>query len=67
MHRDKPSVMEGFPMRRWNIQVFLLNEHGEEIPASIFDKTTYKLHPSFEKRATQCMTPLQGWSDKDRF
>ncbi|KAI9816830.1 MAG: hypothetical protein M1827_001475 [Pycnora praestabilis] len=45
--------MEGFPMRRWNIQIYLLNEHGDEIPATIFEKATYKLHPSFEKRAIQ--------------
>ncbi|KAI9698712.1 MAG: hypothetical protein M1836_003822 [Candelina mexicana] len=68
---DKPSAMEGFPMRRWNIQVFLLNEHGEEIPASIFDKTTYKLHPSFEKRAIQSFKhpPFrieeEGWGEFD--
>ena len=51
--RDKPSGVEGFPLRKWNIQLFLLNEHGEEIPATIFSKALYKLHPSFEKRANQ--------------
>lgn len=45
-------------MRRWNIQIFLLNEHGEEMPASIFSKVVYKLHPTFEKRAVQCITSL---------
>ncbi|KAI9678578.1 MAG: hypothetical protein M1817_005635 [Caeruleum heppii] len=44
---DKPSVVEGFPMRAWNIRVFLLDENGQEIPASIFEKAVYKLHPSF--------------------
>lgn len=45
-------------MRRWNIQIFLLNEHGEEIPASIFSKVVYKLHPTFEKRAVQGISSL---------
>ncbi len=40
-------------MRAWNIEIYLLNEHGDELPASIFEKVTYKLHPSFEKRAVQ--------------
>lgn len=52
---DEPSGVEGFPLRKWNIQIFLLNEHGEEIPASIFSKATYKLHPSFDKRQIQSL------------
>ena len=40
-------------MRAWNIEVYLLNEHGEEVPASVFEKATYKLHPSFGKRQAQ--------------
>lgn len=50
---DKPSGVEGFPLRQWNIEIVLLNEHGEEVPAAVFEKVTYKLHPSFDKRATQ--------------
>jgi hypothetical protein len=44
---SKPSPMEGFPMRSWSIRICLLNEQGEEIPATIFEKVTYKLHPTF--------------------
>ncbi|KAI9875370.1 MAG: hypothetical protein M1830_008573 [Pleopsidium flavum] len=68
---DKPSGVEGFPLRRWNIQIFLLNEHGEEIPATLFEKATYKLHPSFEKRAVQTVkrAPFkieeEGWGEFD--
>ena len=50
---DKPSGVEGFPLRRWSIQLFMLNESGEEIPASVYSKATYHLHESFGKRATQ--------------
>jgi transcription initiation factor IIF auxiliary subunit len=31
------------------------NELGEQIPATLFDKVTYTLHPSFGDRAVQGM------------
>lgn len=34
-------------MRSWNIEVYVLNENGEEVPATIFNKVVYNLHPSF--------------------
>jgi transcription initiation factor IIF auxiliary subunit len=54
---DKPSGIEGFPQRQWNIEIVLLNEHGEELPASVYEKAVYKLHPSFDKRAVQSTSP----------
>jgi transcription initiation factor IIF auxiliary subunit len=30
-----------------------VNDKGQDIPATIFDKVTYELHPSFGKRAKQ--------------
>ena len=43
-------------MRAWHIEVYLLNHNGEEVPANVFEKAVYKLHPSFGKqRATQSM------------
>jgi transcription initiation factor TFIID/TFIIF subunit len=54
---DKPSEMEGFPMREWSIRIIMLNEHGEEIPASVYSKVTYHLHESFGNRAIQSMLP----------
>ncbi|KAK8189105.1 transcription initiation factor-like protein subunit [Phyllosticta capitalensis] len=50
---DKPQVMEGFPMREWSVEIWLVNENGEEVPANCFEKVVYRLHQSFEKRATQ--------------
>lgn len=50
---DKPSGVEGFPLRTWNISIVLLDEHENEIPASIFSKATYFLHESFGDRARQ--------------
>lgn len=53
--RDKPSEVEGFPQRSWHIEVWLVNEKGALVPANLFDKVTYHLHPSFGERATQGM------------
>lgn len=41
--------MEGFPMRSWSIEICLLDEHGQEILANVFEKAVYNLHPSFER------------------
>ncbi|KAI1945153.1 transcription factor TFIIF complex subunit Tfg3 [Ophidiomyces ophidiicola] len=68
---DKASEYEGLPVRRWSIEVFLLNEHGEEIPATLFNEVTYTLHPSFGERAVQTFkTPPfrieeEGWGEFD--
>jgi transcription initiation factor TFIID/TFIIF subunit len=56
VHSEKDSGVEGFPIRRWSIEIFVLNEHGEEVPATLFNKVTYRLHPSFGERATQGMS-----------
>jgi len=45
---DKLAVMEGFPMKSWNIEIYLLDEAGNEKPATCFTKAVYNLHPSFE-------------------
>jgi len=36
-------------MRSWSIELWLLNEQGEQIPATIFEKVMYELHPTFAK------------------
>lgn len=53
--RNKDSGVEGFPLRSWSIEIYLVNDHGEQVPANVFDKVTYHLHPSFGDRATQGM------------
>ncbi|EKV10566.1 Transcription initiation factor subunit (TAF30), putative [Penicillium digitatum PHI26] len=68
---DKPSEVEGFPQRSWHIEVWLVNEKGALVPANIFDKVTYHLHPSFGERATQVFKqpPFriqeEGWGEFD--
>ncbi|KAJ5101800.1 hypothetical protein NUU61_004022 [Penicillium alfredii] len=68
---DKPSEVEGFPQRSWSIEVWLVNDRGEMVPANLFDKVTYHLHPSFGARATQTFKnpPFriqeEGWGEFD--
>ncbi|CAO1599125.1 transcription factor TFIIF complex subunit Tfg3 [Xanthoria calcicola] len=69
---QKPSGVEGFPMRSWKISLVLLNENdGSEMPATIFEKATYKLHPTFGDRETQVIKkpPFkiseEGWGEFD--
>lgn len=52
-YRNKDSGVEGFPLRAWSIEVYLINDHGEQVAANVFDKVTYNLHPSFGNRASQ--------------
>ncbi|RHZ70408.1 hypothetical protein CDV55_108174 [Aspergillus turcosus] len=69
--QNKDSGVEGFPLRSWSIEVYLVNEHGEQVPANVFDKVTYTLHPSFGDRAVQTFKnpPFriseEGWGEFD--
>ncbi|KAK4505699.1 hypothetical protein PRZ48_003664 [Zasmidium cellare] len=68
---DDPPEVEGFPMRTWEISIYLIGPDGEELPANCFDKATYMLHESFGKRAKQTIKapPFtikeKGWGEFD--
>lgn len=67
---DKPSEVEGFPMRSWSIRVYLLDESGKEVPATLFEKAVYKLHPSFKNPVQVVKAPPfqireEGWGEFD--
>ena len=34
-------------MRKWSVQISMLDSQGKEHPAKILDKVTYTLHPTF--------------------
>lgn len=40
-------------MREWSIEVYVVGPNDEQLPATCFEKVTYRLHESFGKRATQ--------------
>lgn len=68
--KDIPAVQEGFPMREWSISVSLVNDKGVEVPATIFDKVTYALHPTFANPVRSFKKPPftiqeQGWGGFD--
>lgn len=57
-------------MRQWSIQISLLNQDGNEIPANILDKVTYSLHPTFSNpirsvKAQPFKIEEQGWGEFD--
>ncbi|SCU82769.1 LADA_0C07844g1_1 [Lachancea dasiensis] len=63
---DVPPPVENFPMRKWSIEIFLLDEQGNEIPATVFDKVVYHLHPTFANPTRTFTEPPfkieeQGW------
>lgn len=67
--KDVPPV-EGFPMRQWSITIVMLNDKGEEVPATILDKVTYTLHPTFANpvravKNSPFKVSEQGWGEFD--
>ncbi|KAK9361182.1 yeats family-domain-containing protein [Lipomyces starkeyi] len=67
---DLAPVSEGFPMRKWSVKITLVGPSGAELPANIFDKVTYKLHPTFQNPNRTLKKPPfkleeQGWGEFD--
>ncbi|KAI9795425.1 MAG: hypothetical protein M1825_001463 [Sarcosagium campestre] len=67
---DKPAVEQGFPMRGWSIKIYLIDENGQEQPATLFEKAVYKLHPSFKNPIHTVKSPPfkiqeEGWGEFD--
>ncbi|ODV84897.1 hypothetical protein CANARDRAFT_166653 [[Candida] arabinofermentans NRRL YB-2248] len=67
---DIPPVQEGFPMREWRITISLVDDKGVEQPATLFDKVTYHLHPTFTNPVRVFKKPPfkiseQGWGGFD--
>lgn len=57
-------------MRQWSIQIMMLDQAGNEIPANIVDRVTYTLHPTFANPTRTLKTqPFkveeQGWGEFD--
>lgn len=45
-------------MKSWNIEVFVLDEAGNQKPATCFTKVVYNLHPSFANPVQSTFSPL---------
>ncbi|KAK3635600.1 transcription factor TFIIF complex subunit Tfg3 [Elasticomyces elasticus] len=51
---DVAPEAEGFPMRAWSINIYIVGPEGDDLPATVFEKATYVLHETFgPKRAKQ--------------
>ncbi|KAG9234785.1 yeats family-domain-containing protein [Amylocarpus encephaloides] len=67
---DKPAEVEGFPMKLWSVEVFMLDEAGNDKPANCFTKATYNLHPTFPNPTQTFHDPPfrcqnEGWGEFD--
>jgi len=67
---DLPPVSEGYPMREWSIRLFVVGPNGEELPATMFDRVTYRLHPTFQNPNRAIKRPPfllseRGWGEFD--
>jgi transcription initiation factor TFIID/TFIIF subunit len=65
---NKPPIQEGFPMKEWTIEVYILDQNGEEHPARCFTKVVYNLHPSFANPIQTFTEPPfkctnEGWGE----
>ncbi|KAL9045975.1 MAG: hypothetical protein Q9214_001081 [Letrouitia sp. 1 TL-2023] len=71
LRSNDPPPQPDYPLRSWSIQIVLVNDQGADVPANIFEKVTYKLHPTFEDRQTQVVKkhPFKiqekGWGEFD--
>lgn len=60
-HSDGPSPVEGFPMRSWNIEIWLLDDQGNEVMPTVYEKAVYNLHPSFERpKQSECARAVRA-------
>src|SRR5690606_16690231 len=54
----------------WSISIYVLGPQGQEIPANVFDKVTYHLHPTFQNPTRHLKKPPftlseRGWGEFD--
>ncbi|AMD22720.1 HHL050Wp [Eremothecium sinecaudum] len=61
-------LVDGLPTRRWSMEIYMLDEHSNEVDADIFESCTYILHPSFSRPKRKISWPPftldeQGWGE----
>jgi hypothetical protein len=52
-------------MRGWSIEIWLLDDQGQEVMPNVFEKATYNLHPSFEKNKQGTCATRQAQLSED--
>lgn len=58
------------PLRQWEVQLCMINQKGEEVPANLLANCTYYLHKTFEKpiqkiEESPFLISEQGWGEFD--
>lgn len=58
------------PIRRWQVELLLLDKNGNEVPATILSSCTMLLHPSFQNNSRTFKQPPfivqeTGWGEFD--
>lgn len=68
---DEPQEVVGFPMRSWEVSLYLVGPDGDDIMASYYERVTYTLHESFgnQRKQTFKNPPFtikgKGWGEFD--
>lgn len=44
-------------MRKWSVEIYLLDQQGKQHKADCFQKVVYNLHPSFENPTQSELCP----------
>jgi hypothetical protein len=48
-------------MRSWNIEIWLLDDQGNEVMPTVYEKAVYNLHPSFERpKQSECARAVRA-------
>ncbi|QLL30918.1 hypothetical protein HG536_0A07330 [Torulaspora globosa] len=60
------TAVNSLPLRKWRVEICMLDEKGDEIEADVLSDCTFHLHPTFEKPTRKVSTPPfaleeQGW------
>ena len=66
---NAPAVLD-LPLRRWRMEICLLDQNDNEIEANILSSCTYYLHPTFKDPIRQIAAPPfaleeEGWGQFD--
>lgn len=67
---EEPVDEEEFPLRKWRVEICLLDISGNEIPAEVLFSVTYNLHKSFQNPVRKLVEPPfaleeEGWGEFD--
>lgn len=62
------AAVNSLPLRKWRVEICMLDEKGDEIEAAVLSDCTFHLHPTFERPTRKVTSPPfaleeQGWGE----